>query len=126
MRRQSRIHWLLRIGRQCCNVAILLFTAVLAPDPERLEQAAPFIASATRMGQDWAWVVILVSLFGRWVCEWGLRVLGKPVLIPVLDEVLDRFRDGVFPDMEGDHAHHRVTLFVYRGLLLTPLIHEWS
>lgn len=74
MRRQSQIQHLLRRGRRYSNGAILVFTAVLAAEPERFDQTAPFIASATRMGQDWAWVVILVSLFGRWVCGRGLGV----------------------------------------------------
>ena len=118
MGRQSRIQLLLRKGRRYSDAAILVFTAILAAEPDRFDQAAPFIASATRIGQDWAWVVILVSLVARWVCDWGLGVLGKRVLMPVVKEVLDRFRDGVFPEKKGDHAHHRVTLFLHRGLLL--------
>ena len=118
MGRQSRIQLLLRKGRRYSDAAILVFTAILAAEPDRFDQAAPFIASATRVGQDWAWVVILVSLVARWVCDWGLGVLGKRVLMPVVKEVLDRFRDGVFPEKKGDHAHHRVTLFLHRGLLL--------
>ena len=69
--------------------------------------------------REWGWLLVLSSLtLGTWGCTWLLRIWGDPKLLAVLDDVLDQFRDGVFEDVRGDHAHHRVTLFQHRRCLL--------
>ena len=117
-RRQGGLYRFLIIVRRVANGAIAVFSASHAATPERFAEATPILASLTSGAQDWAWIVIFLCLVGTWGCSWGLKALGNPVLLAGVDELLDSFRDGVFPDSEEDHAHHRVTLFKHRRFLL--------
>ncbi len=121
MKRLGRSRWLhkaLGITRGVSTVVIAVLSAAIVVSPENLEAKHPLLATAVTLAGDWAWLGIFVCSCLAGGCTLAVRKLGDPSLRAVVDEVLNRFRDGVFGHHGGDYAHHRVTLFKHRRFRL--------
>lgn len=114
----SGIHRSLVFIRRVSTGAIPVLSATIAMNPERLESTHPLLATVATLADNWAWLIILLCSCVAGGCTWVIRRLGDSRLHAVVDEVLNRFRDGVFGHDAGDYAHHRVTLFKHHRLRL--------
>ena len=114
----SRLHRTLVIMRRVSTGTIPVLSAAIAMNPENLESTHPVLATAATLADDWAWLGIFACSCVVGGCAWAIQNLGDPRIHAVVDEVLNRFRDGVFGHDDGDYAHHRVTLFKHHGFRL--------
>ena len=113
--RSRRLYNSLVVTRRLSAGAIPVLSAAIAIDAEG--SSYPLLAYAGALADDWAWLGILLCSCAVAACAKLLTVLGNPSFLAVVEEVLDRFREGVFGD-DGDLAHHRVTLFKHHGFHL--------
>ena len=107
----SRTHRILVVIRGVFAGTVPVLSAAIAIDAEKHESTRPLLATTATLADNWAWLGILACSCLTGIFAWLIRGLGDPRLHAVADEVLNRFRDGVFGRDDGDYAHHRVTLF---------------
>ena len=110
----SGLHRSFVLVRRVSAGTIPVLSATLAMSPDQFESKYPPLATLATWADNWAWLGILACSCVAGVCTWAIRRLGDPKLHAVVNRVLKQFRDEVFGDLDGDSAHHRVTLFKHR------------
>lgn len=108
------LHRSLVVVRRGAATIIPVLSATIAMSPERFESTHPLLADLATWADNWAWLAILVCSCVVGGCAWVVRRLGDPRYHATVVQVLNQFRDGVFGGVDGDSAHHRVTLFKHR------------
>ena len=101
---------LARIIRVIANIAIVIASALLQAS-EKGRIIPSYVVSFVR---DHGWWIILLSTLGIWTTTWWVSRSYDPKVNEILRTLLTEFRDRVFPDVEGRHADHRVTVFAHR------------
>ena len=116
-RQWNRLRKLLRAARPVSEIGLAVIAAALVADPE-LFAGTPFVERSVAVLRSRAPVFVGLCVLGLVTSALGSHLLRDPALLSAVKAVLDQFRDGVFRELQGDDAHHRVTLFKRRRFYL--------